>query len=84
MSVKCRECDSKKHVSALHPEPTSLLPEETKGDPKQHEEQLKVTAKCTKICSTSQPRSCSKICLVKDFPTSHCEKAQHVYAVLDD
>jgi len=85
MSVKCRKCDSEKHVSALHPGPAPSLPEETKGDPEQQEEQLNITAKCTEICSTSsQPRSCSKICQVKVFPTSHREKAQRVYAVLDD
>ena len=85
LSVKCRECGSERHVSALHPGPAPWSSEETRSEPEQSEQQLDVTTKCTKICVTSpQPRSCSKICLVKVHPSKHREKAQHVYAVLDD
>ncbi|XP_056290659.1 uncharacterized protein LOC130206630 [Pseudoliparis swirei] len=85
LSVKCRECGSDKHVSALHPGPAPWSSEETKSEPEQSEQQLDVTTKCTKICvASSQPRSCSKVCLVKVYPSKHRERAQHVYAILDE
>lgn len=85
VSVRCRECDSDRHVSALHPGPAPLQHEEAKADPEQQEEQPDVTSKCTEIFGTSpQRRSCSKICLVNVYPINHPTKAQCLYAVLDD
>lgn len=86
LSVKCRECDSEKHVSALHPGPAPWSCEKAKCEPEQQKDDLpNVISKCTEICSSSpQPRSCSKICLVKAYPSNQRNKMQHVYAVLDD
>ena len=90
LSVKCRECDSDKHISALHPGPAPWSAEETKCEPEQNREErndvpFNVTSKCTEVCSNShQPRSCSKICLVKVYPSNQREKTRHVYAVLDE
>lgn len=85
VSVKCTECDSDRHVSALHPGPPPSQHEEAKDDREQQEEQPDVTSKCTEICGTSpQRRSCSKICLVNVYPTNHPAKTQRLYAVLDD
>ncbi len=44
-----------------------------------------VTSKCTEICGkTLGPRSCSKICLVHVYPINCPDKAERMYAVLDD
>ncbi|XP_037399818.1 uncharacterized protein LOC108416929 [Pygocentrus nattereri] len=82
--IKCRECDSENHVSALHPGP----PPATSGHGGESTEEtppLTVESSCTEVCGEGQsPRSCSKICLVKVFPEAHPERVTRAYAVLDD
>lgn len=77
VSVKCKECGSNKHISALHPGPapwTNLTPG---GEPEQNIESVSdvpvhVTSKCTEIRGdTLQPRSCYKICWVSVYHP-HC------------
>ncbi|XP_076849002.1 uncharacterized protein LOC143497110 [Brachyhypopomus gauderio] len=90
VSVRCIECNSDSHTSALHPGPPPWLVESSKtetehGGEREDTAAPPVTAKCTEICGKSfRPRSCSKICLVNVYPSSHPEKAERMYAVLDD
>lgn len=83
--MKCKECDSEKHLAALHPGPAPWSTEETKCESEQTEDPPSVSSKCTEICTNSpQPRSCSKICLVRVYPSNQRDRMQRVYAVLDD
>lgn len=93
---KCKECDSERHVSALHPGPAPEQPppsEERHGgeektdessDPEK-DERAAVTSMCTEICGgTNSAKSCAKICLAKVYPAEHPEKAARMYVVMDD
>ncbi len=89
-AVKCKECNSDKHVSALHPGPAPLsgeaqvMEQEHSGEQK-GDSSPEVTFQCTEICgNTPGPRSCSKICLVHVYPANHPNNAQKMYAVVDD
>lgn len=88
-TVKCLECNSDKHIAALHPGPAF----QTQGplvDTDDSREQSEsppspVNAKCTEVCgNVDGSRSCSKICLVKAYPAGREEKAIKMYAVLDE
>ena len=90
MSVKCMECNSQSHNTAMHPGPPPWLAEISRterehGGEKEETLTPPVTTKCTEICGQSlRPRSCSKVCLVNVYPFGHPEKAERMYAVLDD
>ncbi|XP_026010486.1 uncharacterized protein LOC113013640 [Astatotilapia calliptera] len=86
--VKCIECDSLKHLSAMHPGPTPAPKSTTPGN-NDNEEQIEsspsVESKCTEVCGQGDsPRSCSKISLVKVYPAGQKERAIKMYAVIDD
>ncbi|XP_055012739.1 uncharacterized protein LOC129409873 [Boleophthalmus pectinirostris] len=86
--VKCVECNSPKHISALHPGPTPV-PKNDTSESADTEEQAEsppaVVSKCTEVCGQSEsPRSCSKICLVKAYPEGQQDKALKMYAVIDE
>ncbi len=84
----CRECDSDRHVAAMHPGPAPWsveVPESKREQMMENtgEDTAEVTNKCIEICrDSSKPKSCSKICLVKVYPFNQCEKAKRIYAVL--
>ena len=89
-TVKCKECDSERHISALHPGPAPWLTEasptqrEDGGEPEPNEE-TEITAKCTDICNKApRPRSCAKISLVSVYPANNPDNAHRMYVVLDD
>ncbi|XP_057709361.1 uncharacterized protein LOC130927495 [Corythoichthys intestinalis] len=88
--VKCIECNSERHISALHPGPPVEATHQTTTNKNDSGEQSEsssssVNSMCTKICgSENGSRSCSKICLVKAYPAGQREKAVKVYAVLDE
>ncbi|XP_058881751.1 uncharacterized protein LOC131737334 [Acipenser ruthenus] len=89
VAVQCKECNSDRHVTALHPGPA---PWTLKGPDSEHggeEEGEKppsdVNSKCTEVCGEGlSPKSCSKICLIKVFPKGNSERSARVYAILDD
>ncbi|XP_067275269.1 uncharacterized protein [Pseudorasbora parva] len=89
-SVKCRECDSDRHNAAMHPGPApwSIEASVSTADQikeKTEEDTAEVNNKCTGICGeANKPKSCSKICLVKVYPSNQREKAKCIYAVLDE
>ncbi|KAK7896234.1 hypothetical protein WMY93_021559 [Mugilogobius chulae] len=88
VAVKCVECDSPKHISALHPGPTPVPKTDTSQSPateEQPESPPAVVSKCTEVCGQSEsPRSCSKICLVKAYPEGQKDRALNMYAVIDE
>ncbi|XP_071226640.1 uncharacterized protein [Salvelinus alpinus] len=90
VSIKCSECDSDRHLAALHPGPApsntdTATAEKEHGGEQGDDALLSVTSKCTEICGEAvNPRSCSKICLVKAYPAGKREKAVKMYVVLDE
>nr|XP_054587010.1 uncharacterized protein LOC129152514 [Nothobranchius furzeri] len=88
LKVKCEECQSEKHCSAMHPA-TGQKPQPQNApepEPQLHDNTLpKVTSRCTEICGEGcPPRSCSKVCLVRVFPKGQPERSVKMYAILDD
>ncbi|XP_056443333.1 uncharacterized protein LOC130380174 [Gadus chalcogrammus] len=87
-SIKCDECNSKRHITALHPGPPTSserahTEKEESGEP--DEDAPTVTSKCTEICGNADsPRSCAKICLIKAYPAGRRDQAVKMYAVLDE
>lgn len=88
--VKCTECGSNRHLSALHPglapwvheieKPASELGGEP--DPTQTSE---VTTQCTEVCGGDlTDRGCSKILLAKVYPAGRHNEAMKVYVILDE
>ncbi|XP_067279206.1 uncharacterized protein [Pseudorasbora parva] len=92
VNIKCQECKSEKHISAMHPGPppsteTAAAAEERDGEKTNEDASLSVTSKCTEICGKADPHSpcsCSKICLVRVYPAGKKEEAVTMYAVLDE
>ncbi len=89
-AVKCRECNSDHHVSAMHPGPApwaegAPVKEQEQGGESEGDVSSEVTSKCTEICGKApRPKSCSKICLVDVFPSDCPEQSERMYVVLDD
>lgn len=92
-TLKCNECESERHISAMHPgtAPWSLgeqlqhaAEDEQSGECEPRTPPI-VTSKCTEICGGStKARSCSKICLVKVYHANNPSEVHRVYAILDD
>ncbi|KAK7930587.1 hypothetical protein WMY93_006982 [Mugilogobius chulae] len=89
LAVQCKECNSDRHISALHPGPApwstaaQATEQEHGGEPDSNT--TEVTSKCTEICDKTQGlRSCSKISLVNVYPANCPDRAHKMYVVLDD
>ncbi|XP_049341522.1 uncharacterized protein LOC125806060 [Astyanax mexicanus] len=86
--IKCAECNSERHIAALHPGPPTpkdgaVTEKEESGE--LDEDMPTVTASCTEVCGNSDiPRSCAKICPIRVYPAGKKEKAVKIYAVLDE
>ena len=74
--IKCTECHSDKHVSALHPDPTGDTATSrgeddnpVQGGAQHHgEEPFSISASCREVCgSPVTTKSCSKICLASIY-----------------
>ncbi|XP_028822925.1 uncharacterized protein LOC114778148, partial [Denticeps clupeoides] len=90
-AVKCIECDSTHHNTAMHPGPApqaqaATTPSHDGGEGEEHSSsEAVVNSSCTEVCGMGQAgRSCSKICLVKVYPDGQPNKAIKAYAILDD
>lgn len=90
VTVKCEECNSKKHLAALHP---GMAPSMYKPPlfPKRHggeqasTQDLDVTATCTEVYGNEiTGKSCSKICLVQVYPKGQPHNIRKMYAIIDD
>lgn len=91
--LKCRECESERHSTAMHPGPVSWtsnpVGQEHTEQESEKEEDLSDSAainwQCTGVCGTNQSaRSCSTICLVKVYKKNQPQHAVSMYAILDD
>ena len=91
---KYAECESERHLTALHPGRAPHLPKPS-GPYKEHGgEQVTSFAHlsnqaaqpmCTQVCGDSfSGKSCSKICLVNVYPCDRREESKRMYAILDD
>ncbi|KAL2089355.1 hypothetical protein ACEWY4_014043 [Coilia grayii] len=89
--LKCGECDSENHVSAMHPGPppwsvkNAELAINDGGEGEESRQLTAVNTHCMEVCGEGQAgRSCAKICLVKVYPQGKPEMAARMYAMLDD
>ena len=85
--VKCSECHSDKHVTALHAGPPSkpAAEEVELKDAHQNGGEPAVTSSYTKVCgNTMGGKSCAKICLVSIYANSQPENKIKAYVVIDD
>ncbi|KAI4896990.1 hypothetical protein NFI96_001373, partial [Prochilodus magdalenae] len=90
--IQCSECNSDKHIAALHagPAPWSTKPaggpsDEHGGEGEESTPASVATSICTEVCGDSTAtKSCAKICLVYVYPKNQPEKKTRVYAILDD
>lgn len=91
-TIICAECQSNKHVEALHPGPSpwkskSLPPMSEDGREGSENQQPPETVsfKCTEVCGEGMSaRGCSKICLVSVYPQGQRGTAVRVYAIIDE
>ena len=88
VQVKCSECHSDKHVSALHAGlPSQPNPSQPAAavDAHQHGGEPTVTSSCTEVCGdTIEARSCAKICLANIYADGQPENKIKAYVVIDD
>ncbi|XP_062415794.1 uncharacterized protein LOC119194889 [Pungitius pungitius] len=88
VELNCNECQSNRHVTAMHPETTFSLAMSTRVESdveQQSREPPEVTSKCTEVCGEGpHARSCAKISLVRVFPKGQREHSVKMYAILDD
>ena len=88
--IRCSECQSNKHVPALHAGPPSQSAGQHSepGDAGQHDEEpTNVTARCTEVCKSSPDgKYCSKIhvCPANIDVQGHPENNIKAYVVVDD
>lgn len=79
-AVKCEDCDSSTHPTALHVETQSRR---HYGGESQNS--LDVNSACTQICRKQfGGKSCSKTVLVRVYPQGEPQLAVNMYAVIDD
>ncbi|XP_069140958.1 uncharacterized protein [Argopecten irradians] len=89
VQVKCSECGSRKHITALHqPQNNSERKDVSDHKAKQlhgGEGQDDVNSKCTAVCGEGfHGRSCAKVVLVRVYSENEPERAVSAYALLDD
>lgn len=89
--LKCVECDSENHISALHPGPPPWSAKAAEpavkdgGEGDEQEQPTTANTYCMEVCGEGRAgRSCAKICLVKVYPHGKPEMAARMYAMLDD
>lgn len=91
-TITCAECQSIKHVEALHPGPSpwkAKPPPSTSENGREGSENQQppetVSSKCTEVCGEGMSaRGCSKICLVSVYPQGQREATTRVYAIIDE
>ncbi|XP_042281759.1 uncharacterized protein LOC121906755 [Thunnus maccoyii] len=90
-AVKCMECESTYHDSAMHPGPASQVkasstsPHNGGEGEENNTATTVVNSSCTEVCGPGQiGRSCSKICLAKVYRKGQPDKHVKAYVILDD
>ncbi|XP_062566124.1 uncharacterized protein LOC134228483 [Saccostrea cucullata] len=85
VSVKCTECGSVHHPTALHRPPDSQATPEQNGGERILKGGEQILSKCTAVCGAHfQGRSCAKAVLVNVYPKDDPEKCLTLYALIDD
>lgn len=91
--IKCMECNSEKHVAALHPGPAPKETRQTEaskdhgGEPSGAPEDPSdsaSTSMCTHVCGGIKGKSCAKMCLVYVYPQGHCPQKRKMYVILNE
>lgn len=85
--VKCDECDSTSHPTALHCHAAKNRLERRHDGGEKHDskETSDVKVACTEICGRNfGGKSCAKTLLVRVFPKEQPQHAKLMYAVIDD
>ncbi|KAL1252709.1 hypothetical protein QQF64_017402 [Cirrhinus molitorella] len=88
--IKCTECGSTTHVTALHSYPPtwkskSFPSTSEKGGEDDQVDVQEVKSTCTQVCGEGlSARTCAKICLVSVFPSGCKEESKRMYAILDE
>ena len=80
--VKCSECHSDKHVTAIHTGPPGKAAPEELRDAHQYGGEPAVTSSCTEVCgNTMAGKSCTKICLMNISPNPRT-KLRHIWSLM--
>ncbi|XP_038065714.1 uncharacterized protein LOC119735847 [Patiria miniata] len=86
--IKCEDCGSDRHVTALHIRIPPRLSQEqsgSKGADIQAGSSTEITNACTDLCSSfPRGKSCAKICKVEVYREDQQEQTVPAYAVIDD
>lgn len=88
--IKCTECESTTHVTALHPYPptwkSKAFPSTSEDGGEEDKADIQeVKSTCTQVCGEGlSARACAKICLVSVFPDGRREESKRMYAILDE
>ncbi|XP_052406346.1 uncharacterized protein LOC127952103 [Carassius gibelio] len=88
--IKCTECGSVAHVTALHPySPTwksKAFPSTSEDGGEEDKAEIReVKSTCTQVCGEGlSARTCAKICLVNVFPNGCKNESKRMYAILDE
>lgn len=89
VSIKCSECESDRHLAALHPGPvpwhSGSTPPSLHGREEEESCGGDVSSKCTKICGKGfSENSCSKLCLVNVYPAGSPDQGRRIYTIIDE
>ncbi|RXN36772.1 hypothetical protein ROHU_002657 [Labeo rohita] len=88
--IKCTECGSTTHMTALHPYPPTWKSKSFPSTSEEGGEEDKVDIQevkstCTQVCGEGlSARTCAKICLVSVFPNGCKKESKRMYAILDE
>ncbi len=88
--IKCTECGSATHFTALHTYPPTCKSKSSpstseEGGEEDKAEIRKVKSTCTQVCGEGlSARTCAKICLVSVFPNGCKKEFKRMYAILDE
>ncbi|XP_027897195.1 uncharacterized protein LOC114159423 [Xiphophorus couchianus] len=87
--VKCTECTSDRHSSALHPGQApwvkDIQPPIKHGGEPEPIQTSEVTSQCTSVCGEDRAvKNCSKICLARVYPKGESDKAIKAYVIIDE
>lgn len=81
---QCKECNSDRHLAALHPGPApwnSWTLESENGGEEEGEPSPTMNSKCTEVCGENNgPRSCSKICLITVHPKGQPDRSVRLFS----
>ncbi|KAM3938230.1 uncharacterized protein RB166_011994 [Leptodactylus fuscus] len=94
-AIKCEECHSDKHPSALHPTSATSDPAVAVssspatnhgGEPQANTKSTTaVSCSCSEVCGESQSdKCCARICLIRVYPEGQPENVVKMYAIIDD